>query len=128
MNACTIFVYQLYIAFSVFGRPFVKRFALCYWTVVCPVLSVCDVIVYYGQTVGWIRMPLGMVIGLGARHIVLDADPSPKRGTASLPNFWPMSVVENGMMDEDATLYGGRPWPRRHCVRWGPSFPPPEIN
>ena len=25
----------------VFGRPFVKRFALCYQTVVCPVLSVC---------------------------------------------------------------------------------------
>jgi len=30
----------------VFGRPFVKRFALCYRTAVCPVLSVtlvdCD--------------------------------------------------------------------------------------
>ena len=28
---------------DVFGRPFVKRFALCYRTVVCPVLSVCPV-------------------------------------------------------------------------------------
>jgi len=27
----------------VFGRPFVKRFALCYRTVVCTVLSVCKV-------------------------------------------------------------------------------------
>jgi len=26
----------------IFGRPFVKRFALCYQTAVCPVLSVCD--------------------------------------------------------------------------------------
>jgi len=26
-----------------FGRPFVKRFALCYWTIVCPVYPVCDV-------------------------------------------------------------------------------------
>ena len=29
------------IAVVLFGRPFVKRFALCYRTVVCPVLSVC---------------------------------------------------------------------------------------
>ena len=26
-------------------------------------------------------------------------------------------------MDQDATCYGGRLRPRRHCVRWGPSFP-----
>jgi len=30
----------------------------------------------------------------------------------------------NGWMDQDATWYGGRPRPRRHCVRWGPSSPP----
>jgi len=23
-------------------------------------------------------------------------------------------------MDQDATWYGGRPWPRQHCVKWGP--------
>jgi len=26
-------------------------------------------------------------------------------------------------MDQDATSYGGRPRPRRHCVRWRPSSP-----
>ena len=26
-------------------------------------------------------------------------------------------------MDQDATLYGGKPWPRRRCVRWGRSSP-----
>jgi len=26
-------------------------------------------------------------------------------------------------MDQDATWYGGRPQPRPHCVRWGPSSP-----
>jgi len=26
----------------------------------------------------------------------------------------------NGWMDQDATWYGGRPQPRRLCVRWGP--------
>jgi len=32
--------------------------------------------------------------------------------------LWP-----NGYTDQDATWYGGRPRPRRHCVRWGPSSP-----
>ena len=41
--------------------------------------------------------------------------------------LWP-----NGWMDQDATWYGGRPRPRPHCVRWGPSSPkrgtaPPPI-
>jgi len=40
---------------ATFGRPFVKRFALCYRTVVC--LSVLSVtLVCCGQTVGWIKM------------------------------------------------------------------------
>ena len=69
----------------VFGRPFVKRFALCYRTVVC--LSVLSVtLVYCGQTVEWIKMKLGMAVGLGPGHIVLDGDPAPsQRGTA--PQF-----------------------------------------
>jgi len=29
-------------------------------------------------------------------------------------------------MDQDGIWHGGRPHPRRHCVRWGPSFPPPK--
>jgi len=29
----------------------------------------------------------------------------------------------NGWMHQDATWYGGRPPPRRLCVRWGPSPP-----
>jgi len=33
--------------------------------------------------------------------------------------LWP-----NGWMDQDATWYGGRPRPMRHCVRWGPSSSP----
>ena len=32
--------------------------------------------------------------------------------------LWP-----NGLMDQDATWYVGRPRPRRHCVRWGPNSP-----
>ena len=48
--------------------------------------------------------------------------PLPQRGTA--PNFRPISVRPSGCMDQDATWYGGRPWPRRLCVRWGPSPSP----
>jgi len=49
-------------------------------------------LVYCDQTVGWIKMPLGVVVGLSPGHIVLDGDrPPQKRGTA--PNFWTMSVM-----------------------------------
>jgi len=48
---------------TVFGRPFVKQFALCYWTVVCPVcLSV--MFVHCGQTVERIKTKLGMQVTL----------------------------------------------------------------
>jgi len=49
----------------------------------CPVcLSVCPVcldvtLVYCGQTVGWIKMKLGMETGLVPCYIVLDGDPAP---------------------------------------------------
>jgi len=61
-----------------FGQPFVKRFALCYRTVVCPIsVSLSVTLVYCGQTVGWIEMKLGTEVGLGPGHIRLDGDPAP---------------------------------------------------
>jgi len=49
---------------------------------------------YYGQTAGCIKMPLGMEVGFGPGHIVLDGDPAPpKRGGGTTPNFRPMSIV-----------------------------------
>jgi len=45
-------------------------------------------LVYCDQTVGRIKMKLGMQVGLGPGHIV---SAPPKRGTAA--NFRPMSVV-----------------------------------
>jgi len=54
-------------------------------------LSVCGVGVYCGQTVGWIKMPFGMEVGLDPGHIVLDGDPAPPQkrggGTGALPHF-----------------------------------------
>jgi len=42
-------------------------------------LSVCLSVtfVHCGQTVGWIKMKLGMHVGLGPGHIVSDGDPAP---------------------------------------------------
>jgi len=56
----------------VFGRPFVKRFALCYWTVVClSCLSVLSVtLVYCGQTVRRIKMKLGIWRQASAKAIL----------------------------------------------------------
>jgi len=57
-------------------------------------------------------MKLGVQVGFGPGHIVLDGDPdpSPQRGTAPSPlNFRPISVVAvwpNGWMDQDITLLG----------------------
>ena len=65
---------------------------------VCPVLSVT--FVHCGQTVGQIKMKLGMQVGLGPRHIVLGGDrapppflpPSFHRPPSSLPLSFPPSV------------------------------------
>jgi len=47
-------------------------------SVCLPVLSILSVtLVYCGQTVGWIKMKLGMEVGLGLGHIVLDGDLAP---------------------------------------------------
>jgi len=59
---------------------------------VCPVLSVT--FVHCDQTVGRIKMKLGLQVGLGPGHIVLDRDPAPlpKKETEP-PNSGPMFTV-----------------------------------
>ena len=111
--------------FAVFGRPFIKRFALCYQTVACPVCET-ETLVYCGQTVGGIKMKLGMEVGRGLAlgHILLDGTQLPPTKRAQPPIFGPCLFWPNGWIDQDATWYGGRPRPRPHCVRWGPSPPP----
>jgi len=64
------------------GQPFVKRFALCY------------------------------------RTLILSVHPVSNAG-----GLWP-----NGWMDQDETWHRARPWPRPHCVRWGPSSPQRGTN
>jgi len=85
-------------------------------------------------------MKLGMLLGLGPGHVLLDGDPAPLpqtgapkrgRGISGPYLLWP-----NGWMDQDATWYGGRPQPSnvvldgdppspKRCT--GPSFRPMSI-
>ena len=109
-----------------FGRPFVKRFVLCYWTDVC--LSVLSVtLVYCGQTVGWINMPLGVEVGLRPGHIVLDGDIAPPKGHNS-PQFSThvyCGQTAGWIKMPLGTEVGLGP---RHIVLCGDPAPPPDGN
>jgi len=75
--------------------------------------------VHCGQTGGWIKMTLGMEVGIGPRHIVLDRDSAPlptKEDRIALPIFGPFLLWPNDWMHQDATWYGGRSQPRRLSV------------
>ena len=74
-----------------------------------------------GQMAAWIKMSLGMEVGLGPGDFVLDGDPAP------LPKiFSPCLLRPNCWMYEGGIWHGGRPQPKRLCVRWGPSPLPPK--
>ena len=45
------------------------------------------------QTAGWIKVPLGTEVGLGADEIVLDGAAAPLRKRGMVPNLRPMSIV-----------------------------------
>jgi len=79
---------------------------------------------YCGQTAGCITMPLCMQVSLSPGDFVLDRDPAPTpKGAEPHPIFGPRLLWPNGCMHQDATWYGGRLRPTRHCVRCGPRYP-----
>ena len=49
----------------------------------------------------WIKMPLGMEVGLRPGDFVLDGDPAPSPKGDRAPNFWPMAIAAK-------RLYGSR--------------------
>jgi len=78
--------------YSFFGRLFVKRFTLCYRTVVLSVCPICNVGVLWPN--GWTDQELGVQVGPG--HIVFDGDSALlplQKGAQPPPNFRPMSIV-----------------------------------
>jgi len=62
--------------------------------------------VYWGQTAGWIKMALGMEVGLRPGHTVLDGTQVfPQKGDRA-HDFRSISIVAkvpNGWMHQDAT-------------------------
>ena len=57
-----------------------------------------------GHTAGWIKMALGMEIGLSPGDFVLDGDPAPppqKGNGAPLPNLRPTSIVAKRLLHQD---------------------------
>jgi len=113
----------------IFGRPFAKRFALCYRSVVCLSCPVCNVRALWPN--GWTDQdetwhagrprPCPLCVRWGSSF------PVPKGGR-SPPIFGPYLLQPNGCMDQDATWCGGRPQPRRLCVRWGPRSTLPKMR
>jgi len=94
----------------IFERPFVKRFALCYLTVVCticPVLPVCSVGVLWPN--GWIDQDEAWHAGRPRPwpHCVRwgPSSPSPK-GAEPSPIFGPFLLWPKGWMRQGATWYG----------------------
>jgi len=55
---------------------------------------------------GWIKMPLGMEVGLVPGHIVLDADPAPLPQRGIAPNFRPISVEAEWLDGSGCHLVG----------------------
>ena len=90
--------------FTFFGRPFEKRFALCYQTVVCPVLSclsVCDVRALWPN--GWTDQDETWRAGRPRPwpHCVRWGPSShPPKGHSSHPIFGPYLLLPNGCMDQ----------------------------
>jgi len=112
-----LWIIILFMIFGVFDLSPLKLCINCgFWATVCktvrpllsdrcPVLSVLSVtFVHCGQTVGRIKMKLGVQVGLGPGHIVLgeDSAPLPYRGTAP-SNFGSYLLRPNGCMDQDVT-------------------------
>jgi len=85
-------------------RPVLSDRCLSVCLSVCLPVCLSVTLMYCGQTVGWIRMPFGMEVGLIPGHIVLDGDPAPPEGAQQpRPLFSPCLLYPNGWLDQDAT-------------------------
>jgi len=79
------------------------------------------------QMAAWINMSLGMEQGLGPGDFVLDGDPAPPSPKgAEPPDFRPMYIVATRLHGSYASWYADRPYPKWHCIRWGPKSTHPK--
>ena len=59
-----------------------------------------------GQTAGWIKMPLGIELGLGPGHIVPNGDPAPPPPKGHSPQFSSVSVLAKWLDGSRCHLVG----------------------
>jgi len=73
---------------------------------------------------GWIKMPLGMEVGLDPSDTVLDGDPAPPPLNGHSPQF--SASVRCGKMAGWTKMPLGMEvgLGPGNCVRWGPMSPP----
>jgi len=79
------------------------------------------------QMAGWIKIPLGMEVGLGPVDFLLNGHRAPLNKKGAEPPtriFRPCPLRPSCWMDQDGTWHGGGPWCRPNCARWGPSSTP----
>jgi len=76
--------------------------------------SMSVTLMYCGQMVGWIKMPLGTEVSLDPGNIVLDGDPAlPQKGAQQLPLFdscllWPNGRPSQQLLDVEHFWSGDR--------------------
>jgi len=87
-------------------------------------------LVYCGQTIGWIRMPLAMQAGLSPGHIVIDGDPfpPPKKRAQPAPNFQPMPVVAKRLDGSRWHLLRTQASAQATLCKMGHSSPRPHFS
>jgi len=116
---------EAYTFYTIIGRPFIKRFALCYWTTV---LSVCDVGALWPN--GWTDQDEIWHTGRPRPwpHCIRWGSSSPHEKGHSNPHIRNLraQALPNDCMDQDETWHGRRPRPSPNCVKWGPSSPSPK--
>jgi len=109
---------------AIFWRPCVERFALCYHTVVCPILSVlscpvCNVCILWPS--GWMDQDETWHTGRPQpwQHCVRwgPSSPSPKRGRSPQFSAHVCCGQMAGWIKMPLGREGGRPQSKPHCVR-----------
>jgi len=78
--------------------------------------------VYCGQTAVWIKMPLGMEVGLGHGDFVFDGNPAPprKKGTAPHPVF--RSSPGDDLVHWKSICPSARPYVHKKFFRFRPNL------
>jgi len=82
----------------------------CLSALSCPICLQRSCIVACGQTVGRIKVKVGMQVGIGPGYILLYGDPAPAvplKGGGKPPVFGIYLLRPNGWMHQHATWYGG---------------------